>query len=215
MNKPIVLFDIDKTLFNGKVYIEQGLFPALEKEMGLNKTTLQQILDEYIKSLPKRTAFDPEAWIDLICQKTQADRAALAAIIYRTELFSASLFPEVKPIIDELSIDYVLGIFSEGVINWQRKKFDNMGIKYYFEQDLLFFSTDKTSDQFLETLPPQVIIVDDNLEMITKAQTREGIHVVWLNRDGEIADLPIRQIRDLTQLPATIEKIRRENPPQS
>lgn len=210
MEKQIILFDIDGTLFDGATYIEKYLFPALEKEFGIQVSSLRTSTQNYQKTLTKNTDFDPEAWIGEMVAEYRFETEKLRSYVYNLNYFFGSIFPEVKPTLQELTQTFSLGIYSEGVIDWQNKKIDYMGIRNYFEQDLTFISRDKVSASLLENLPSGAFIIDDKMKYVVALSNYDNLHPIWLNRESETSTLPVPQIKDLTQLLGKIAAIKRE-----
>lgn len=206
MQKQIILFDIDKTLFDGHLMFEKFLVPSLIKELGFDEKNIIQVQEEYKKTLEKHTDFNPEEFIYFLAKSKGIDSQPIFDIFYTPEFFSKSIFPEVKPILDELGENYILGIFSEGLKSWQSKKLDNMGIKNYFEQNLVFIERRKTASAVLRTLPEKAIIVDDNVDVIADLLNFGRVRPIWINRVSKPIIEGVREIKNLTELPAFLEK---------
>jgi len=210
MEKQLILLDFDKTLFDVRTFFEDQLFPALEKEFGVNRETLEDISKEYRETLSKSTQFNPQGWVEVAKKHFEIDVQRYFDILYTPEFFSASVYPEVIPTLTELSHDHLLGIYSEGVEEWQRKKIELSGLFNYFDQSLITVKEDKVSDLVIDNIPVGAIVVDDKIEVIAALKRREGIYPVWINRAGTQGMPNLREIRDLSQLLRMAEKIRGE-----
>jgi len=207
MEKQIVLFDIDGTLLDGSRFYEELFFPDLIKKLEFTQEEISKIWQEYKKSLEKNTDFNPEEFIDLLAKSKNIDLQTILDIFYTPEFFSKSLFPEVGPILTELQEDFVLGIFSEGFDFWQGKKLDNMGIKNYFEQNLVFIERRKTALAILENLPEGAIVVDNSVDVIRDLLKFGKVTPVWINRVDKPIMEGVEQIKSLVELPALLEKL--------
>jgi FMN phosphatase YigB (HAD superfamily) len=207
MQKQIILFDIDKTLFNGHSMFEKFLVPSLIEELGFDEENIIRAQKEYKKTLEKHTDFNPEEFIYFLAKSKGIDSEPIFDIFYTPEFFSESLFPEVKPILDELGENYNLGIFSEGLKSWQSKKLDNTGIKNYFEQSLVFIERRKTASAVLRSLPEKVIIIDDNVDVINNLLNFGRVRPIWINRVEKPSIEGAREIKNLTELPILLEKL--------
>ncbi len=210
MEKQLILLDFDKTLFNVKTFFEDFLFPALEREFNINRETFEDISKEYRESLTKSTQFNPSGWVEVAKRHFDIDPEAYFSILNTPEFYAKSLYPEVIPTLAELSHDYVLGIYSEAVKEWQIKKISLSGIINYFDQNLIMIREDKVSDLVIDNIPAGAIVVDDKMEVIAALKRKVGIYPIWINRAG-IQGIPsLREIRDLSQLLRMAEKIRGE-----
>lgn len=210
MEKQLILLDFDKTLFDIRTFFEDHLFPALEREFKLSRETFEDISKEYRETLSKSTQFNPSGWIEIAKRHFEIDVQRYLDILYTPEFFSASVYHEVIPTLTELSHDHVLGIYSEGVEEWQRKKIELSGLFNYFDQSLVTIKEDKVSDLVIDNIPVGAIVVDDKIEVIAALKRREGIYPVWINRAGVQGMPNLREIRDLSQLLRMAEKIRGE-----
>lgn len=211
MEKQLILFDFDKTLFNIKSYFADQLFPAAERELKMSGNVLENISKDYRETLTRSTQFDPEGWLEVAKRHGQFDVESFRELMTRPEFFQRAVFPEVFPSLTQLSQTYVLGIYSEANYNWQMKKLELSGLINYFDQKYISISNDKTSDEVIADLPVGAIVIDDKLEVIAALKRREEVHPIWINRRGLQGLTNVHEIRDLTQLARVVEEIIREN----
>lgn len=211
MDKQLILFDFDKTLFDIKFFFEKQLFPALEREFSVSQSTLDKISKEYKETLTKSTQFDPEEWMKVAGRHFEFEPDHFREVLLSPVFFEKSVYPEVIPTLIELSHDNVLGIYSEAVYEWQIKKVELSGLKNYFDQNFISISADKVSDLVIDQIPIGTIVVDDKLEVVAALKRREGIFPIWLNRLGLQGIPNLREIRDLSQLLRMSEQIKGVN----
>lgn len=211
MEKQLILFDFDKTLFNIKSYFEDQLFPAAEREMKVSRNILENISKDYKETLNRSTQFDPEGWLAVAKRHGQFDVEYFRDLMLAPEFFQKAVFPEVFPTLAELSKTYVLGIYSEAVYDWQMKKLTLSGLINYFDQNYISINTDKVSAQVIDNLPVGAIVIDDKLEVIAALKRREEIYPIWINRLGIQGLTNVHEIRDLTQVARVVEEIIREH----
>lgn len=215
MEKQIILFDIDSTLFDVDTYFTKNLNPALENELGISQASLEKIEKAYKDTLEKSTQFDPEGWIKE-AKKQLGDKAKnIADYVYKADFFVNSLYPEVIPLLNNLKNDYLLGIYSEGNFEWQNKKIELSGIKNYFEHKYISISDDKVSDSVLEWIPQNSVIVDDREDFILELEKLDKVSPVWLNRKMKEVPPNTKAIKDLLGLMPMLARIRLESSPQS
>jgi hypothetical protein len=215
MEKQIILFDIDKTLFDVNTYFSKNVWPAVEKDLKISKDQLDKVSEIYQETLSKSTEFDPEGWLRVAKKELGEKSKGIRDYIYNSDYFVKSLFNEVIPVLDELKEDYTLGIYSEGIDEWQRKKLEFSGINNYFEQKYMFIGPNKVSVVFLENLPRESIIIDDRSDFILELQKLDYVYPVWLNRTEKESLPNTKEVKDLTGLLPMMARIRLENPPQN
>lgn len=214
MEKQLILFDFDKTLFDTRGFFEEQLGPALEREFDLSQNIVEKISKTYRETLTKSTQFDPEGWLEVAQQHHDLDAEQWRTLLQNPVFYERSLFPEVIPTLIELSHDYVLGIYSEAVYEWQMKKISLSGLINYFDQKYIMISSDKVSDGMIDQIPFGAMIVDDKLEVIAALKRRTGIYPIWLNRSGLQGMPSVREIRDLSQILRVVEQIRASGGPK-
>lgn len=75
---------------------------------------------------------------------------------------------------------YRIGVFSEGTPHFQETKLKNLSIEKYLDKSLIFIGQSKRSDEFIEKLPP-AIIVDDNRDVCNILAGHKKHRVIHLN----------------------------------
>ena len=194
-----LLLDIDDTLLNTK-----KLISIINKQVlaiiKLSETELQALINQYLKQLD--TSFtNPEDYCNYLNKKLNPSaekKQQLIDVFYKkTQKYHNCLFADTK-IIPQLAEKYQLGIFSQGGEKFQTAKYLNSGLAQYFNSDLIFINTNKTAPQFLEKLPEEAIIIDNNLKIIKKLLSHQR-KAIWLNRKTK-EKLVAKTIFSLTEL---------------
>jgi phosphoglycolate phosphatase-like HAD superfamily hydrolase len=181
ITKPIILFDVDKTLIDTPKLFAEKVVTTLLNILDLYKEEYQFRNDAYQQTLHKYTDFEPIGYLQYISQ--QQDVTALAnATVYNPEFHKQSVFPDALPTLTKLQTTYQLGIFSEANLSWQQKKLELSEIKQFIEPDLTFIWRRKTDPEQLKSLPTGVTIIDDNEEVIGELTQVSTITPIWLNR---------------------------------
>ncbi|MDH5533070.1 MAG: HAD family hydrolase [Candidatus Pacebacteria bacterium] len=212
MEKQIILFDIDKTLFDVDTFFNKNLWPAVEKDLGISRAKLDKVSEVYKESISKGTEFDPKGWLKE-AKKQLGERAkGIEELFYNPDFFTSSLFPEVIPTLNNLRDDFILGVYSEGVDEWQRKKLELGGINNYFDQQYVSISSNKVSEMVLGWIPQKAVIIDDREDFILELAKLDKVYPIWINRTAKEALPNTMMITSLTQLLAMLERIRLENP---
>lgn len=212
MEKQIILFDIDNTLFDVNTFFSKNVWPAVEKDLKISKAKLDKVSEIYGKTLSKNTEFDPKGWLKVARKELGEKANEIKDYIYNPDFFVKSLFNEVIPALNELKEDYILGIYSEGIEEWQRKKIELSGLNNYFEQKYIIINPNKVSEQVLESIPKRATVVDDRSDVVLDLETVDDIYPVWLNRTEKQSLPNTKEIKTLTGLLPMMERIRLENP---
>jgi hypothetical protein len=199
----ITLFDIDKTIFDTKTSGERII-----KNIGLvTKRTpeeIERINGEYKSGLDSTTDFDSNDFLREVSRQTGSNIGDLTEVLFNPDNFV--LYPKtltlLKKLLDE---DYSLGIFSEGVLDWQMKKLILTGAIEYIDPSLIFIERRKLDLKAIEKIPNGVRVIDDKKEVIeTLFGVRPDLNLVWINRlNDEKKEAPkTRTIKSLDELVA-------------
>lgn len=204
MSKKIILFDIDKTIFNTELMSEEINF-------NLNRVLKNSDLDKFLsaktkykKDLKNEREFVPEDFISVLSFDFNfKDPKLLLKVFYSKRysyIYKQSVFRETLKVIDNLKNRYRLGVFSEGTAKFQNHKFNSLGLNEYFDKDLIFIVDAKDTKEVIDRLPKDVVIVDDK-ERICDFLFENNIDCVWLNRKDERKSDKYKTIHTLLELP--------------
>ena len=200
MNKKIILFDFDKTVSDTHGFVERFCL-EVNKKFSITPEVCKEVLHEYHLQLDSSTDFRPEGYAQEMYKKTGINQDLIKEIIFDPK--NHPLFPESFEVLTSLSKRCVLGIFSEGFEDWQKKKIQLDGIWDFFEPKMMIIERRKLLPESIEKIPKEATVVDDKKEVIkTLAQFRPDLKLVWINREGgdEISTPQIRTIKSLTEL---------------
>lgn len=201
MNEEIILFDMDRTIFDtdtlGKNF-KKNLVDATQTSI----EKIEKINSDYKANLESSTDFNPDEFLKEVEKETKVDLENLNQAFFSSKNFV--LYPEAIEIIRKLSEDnFVLGIFSEGAQEWQTKKLILTGIIDYFDPSLIFIERRKLLAESIDKIPNGVRVIDDKKEVIeTLANNRPDLKLIWINRlnDEKIETSQIRTIKELNDL---------------
>lgn len=198
----IMLFDIDKTIFDTKTSGER-----ISKSIGLiTRRTfeeIERINGEYKSGLDSTTDFDSNDFLREVSRQTGSNIEDLTEVLFNPDNFV--LYPKTlilfKKLLDE---DYSLGTFSEGVLDWQMKKLILTGAIKYLDPSLIFIERRKLGLKAIEKIPNGARVIDDKKEVVeTLFGVRPDLNLVWINRlNDEKLEAPpqIRTIKSLDGL---------------
>lgn len=199
MLENILLFDIDKTIFNteacGKRIIEK-----VGKALQITTDETERVINNYKRKLETTTDFNPDDFIKEASKEIGVDSSLVNQAVFLPDNFV--LYPETVEILEILKKrGNLLGVYSEGVLEWQKKKIVLTDLINYFDPSLLIIERRKLSQETISRLPSRATIVDDKKEVIeTLKRLRPDLNLIWLNRkDNETLD-EVRTIRSLSDL---------------
>ena len=199
----IILFDIDKTLFNVGYWFHELWLPALAVQPHIGLAELQMVSKALGQQLVEGSSFDPEIYCQAMAEKLSQPLTLIRSLFYDQPAFQAAVYPDVVPTLTALTSAWTLGIFSEGVPTWQAEKLRLCGLEQFFiDPDVVFLAQQKTTAEALARLPSSVV-VDDKLTVIESLASQDKFQPIWLQREVEsqIAPKgPITVITTLTEL---------------
>lgn len=204
--KPIILFDVDKTLIDTSKLFRHLILTELAAKTGLSADELNTKENEYIGSLPKYTDFDPINFLRFVTGEQDIDDLA-SKTVFNPLFHQQSVFADAKPLLSSLQTRYRLGIFSEAVQYWQERKLALAGLTPFFEPDITFIWRRKTDPAQLALLPTPVVIIDDNPDVIVELENVNGVTPIWINRINSPAITNATTITTLTELPTVLSNV--------
>lgn len=187
--KPIVLFDIDNTLFDAEKFrrkIFQETIKATEHKSpyGLEK----KIQDVYVASRRATGFFNPKLFIkDLIKElKIKTGSSVLEKLIFKEDIFLGNLYKETKQVLDLLSKNRLLtiGVFSTGHDSFQRKKIKEIQDLFHKEHIHIFIFKEKELQNIIKRYKEyRLYLIDDFLEILHRAKKlNKNVFTIWMKR---------------------------------
>ncbi|MEI7579902.1 MAG: HAD hydrolase-like protein [bacterium] len=184
MTQPIILFDIDFTLFDTDIFMyarDAYLAKLLQKDL---KIAVNYRV-EYFQTLTNRREFDPKEFCQFIAVNEYISATTLYQQMYEEKsLYQQALYPEVKEVLTKFQKqNYQIGIFSEGIESFQLNKLRFCEIFDFFDSEYIIIFADKTTPEALVSLPSQAWIVDDKSEILEKiAAIRQDLKLILIKR---------------------------------
>jgi len=202
--KETILFDIDYTLLNTHIF-KENYRNRIAKFLGISVEEFSKVEKGYVQRDIGFTDFNPEEYISFISRKHSASTSDVAKAFFDSENFKVTLYPEVTSVLENLSGDYKLGIFSEGLNDFQLLKLHKSGILKYFDQKAMFIFRRKLTQESLDLLPTGCFVVDDNNFVVEALCKISSFKPIWLNRKTNEKHPKCVTIFDLTNLRETLE----------
>lgn len=187
MNKKssIILFDIDYTLLNTaklKNLFNQEICQLLKIE----ERTLKRLNKEFSGRPRSHIEFSPRRYIDFLQDKAsrQFPEFELINLFFKKEIYyQTSLYSETIPVLRRLKKKFSLGIFSEGVEEFQRAKLELSGLMDYLNKKLVFIYGNKMGKaQLLVKKIEKAYIIDDDPKHIAVLAEIKDVSPIWVKR---------------------------------
>ncbi len=201
MQKGIILFDIDRTIFDTDHLINllyRNFSDIIDNNGSLG---FKEFWENTFSGSKHITS---EERLRLIVSTFGIKKIKPLLNIYYGKEFSYiykdSVFPETFEVIEKLKDKYRLGVYSEGTKRFQNNKFKSMELDKYIENDLVFIFDHKTNSESLSKIPKEAIIVDDK-ESVCEYLVDNGLTAIWLNRKDNRKSDRFQTIHNLIELP--------------
>ncbi len=201
--KPVILFDVDHTLFDTTTWFQEFLKPVLAEALNTETENIARVADEYVASLEKSTDFNATDFRQWLGEEFEVEADSIRKLFFTPQYFERSLYRDVKPCLHSLETDYTLGIFSEGVADWQRPKIELSGLQPFLDSQHVYIYRRKLLPEVLAALPA-CTIVDDRQDVVIAISDYEQLQPIWLNRHNQATDDVIPTIHSLTDLIAQL-----------
>jgi FMN phosphatase YigB (HAD superfamily) len=199
MEKEIILFDWDDTLFSKTEY-KKNLRSNLARICEVSEEKVFEFEEEYFNNLIKSGDFQIDDFVNSFSQKFNKKIELEDFSSDKLGIYSKALFPETISTLEFLKNHFNLGIYSQGFISLQKIKIQESGIENFFDEQQIYISRDKLDPAFIEMLPDGATIIDDKKEVIEKLKAIGRFNIIWINRkDDEIMD-GVTTIKNLTEL---------------
>lgn len=200
MNKKIILFDWDDTLFSKTEY-KKRLSAALANVTKIPEDEVWKFEEEYFESLDRSGDFRVDNFLQFISQKSEIKIDLTNFVNDNSNIYSGAVFSEVINVLNQLRNTFVLGVYSQGFNDLQRMKIKNSGLENYFDEKLIYINSNKLDPKFIATLPTESIIIDDKKEVIeTLKQLRFDLELIWINRIDDEKMPGVKTITSLREL---------------
>lgn len=203
MSKEIVLFDIDRTIFDTAGLTNFWVSSYAKIIDGATEEDIRMALDDFIGSLSADREFNPENFVEFVSARFNFKNPELLLdVVYGDDnkhLYRELIFPETHEILEKLGERYRVGIFSEGTLKYQNYKFKSMEISQYLDEDLVFILDHKTNPEVLSKIPEGAIVIDDK-ESVCRYLHDNGVRVIWLNKKDTTKSKDFDTIFDLKEV---------------
>lgn len=184
MNKELILFDWDDTLFSKNKFIN-NLGENLSNNCGVDNEIILNLEKEYVSGLSKSGDFRLDGFLNYLEQKFNNKIELKDYLSDKLGIYSTSLFEDTVSVLSKLKNNFILGIYSQGFDDLQKIKIEASGIKQFFNEQYVYVNKDKLSPKAIEQLPNGATIVDDKREVVKNLKALNCFNLIWVNRKSE------------------------------
>lgn len=198
VSERIILFDIDKTVFDtrasGKKYGQK-----LAERCHVGEEKIKESVESYRSQLESSTDFDPDELLARIETEYGVEKGNLEQVLFDQSNFI--LFPESGAVLEKLAKTSILGLFSEGRQQWQKKKMELTGIARFFDPKYVIVERRKMNEESIKKIPQGSTVIDDKRVVIERLkQLRPDLNLIWINRENEEKIEGVTNIKSLKDL---------------
>ncbi len=194
-----ILFDIDRTLFDTDQFVKNTQTSAA-KHLNVDLETLQKAKQEYTKTLTYDALFQPIDYTNHLGRTFGVDpEPLLSDFLHTQEHYRSAVFSESHEVLRALKQEKTLGVFSEGNLDFQRKKLEHTRLLSHFDPHHIYISERKLDPRVLDTIPKDAVIIDDK-PIIIEALHQMGRSAIWMNRKSKKKHPKVPTIFHLSEL---------------
>jgi phosphoglycolate phosphatase-like HAD superfamily hydrolase len=182
MRQTIVFFDIDGVIFDAQKFFA-GFCDKFVQTNNLDKKEREKLKNLYEEVKEEKGFFDPEAFLAKISSQYSITKEGLERLWWDEDSFGECLLID-ENFLKQIQEKAVVGIFSKGEINFQKKKiekFDNL----INPEDIYIFE-DKTvriSKVLARYRDYKIYVVDDNQKVLESfKQIDKFVYTILIKR---------------------------------
>lgn len=198
----IIFFDIDGTLFNPKLFLE-NFYVKLSEKFVLGNEFHDKLQAIYEQTRNEKGHFIPSFFLEKIIENfPQINIDGLKKIFWDIDLFKKSMYKDTSALID-LSKLASIGIFSKGEGEFQKNKLSS--IKNLLDDKNIYIFPDKIKEingVFGKYTDYKVFFVDNDIDVIEKAKSlTSNVFAILIDRSNNYVDnTSVTRVESLNQI---------------
>jgi FMN phosphatase YigB (HAD superfamily) len=202
MRKGIILFDIDRTIFDTDKMNYNYARKIIRLIGNVNEADFLSAKEKYKVTIKDSRGFVPEDFAKIICQELKYSHPEIIEDIFMKydEIYRDCIYPDFFDVLERLRSSFELGIFSEGNIRYQNCKLVFSGLSKLVNPEFIYIFDNKNTREVVNKLPKNAIVVDDK-ESVCEYLTKNGIRAIWLNKKDNRVSPNFPTIHNLLDLP--------------
>lgn len=187
--KPIVLFDIDYTMFDVK-HFDRNFHAYIAKLCDLDERLVQESSLKIMLDLIRKEHFlDIDKYLKLMLSGFKKEKyfKEVEQFLFGKDFFKNGFYSDVEVTIRTLKDMVRLGIFSQGDERLQGAKITQSGFRHFFEEKLVYLIKPKKID-FLPSIKKihgkdKVFLVEDKLSILHEVKKQiPSVFGIWIKR---------------------------------
>jgi phosphoglycolate phosphatase-like HAD superfamily hydrolase len=165
MKKVIILFDIDGTIFDAKKFFND-FYEKIAQRFSLNNKDVADLKVLYQNIKEKKGFFDPQTFLIEVSSRYAIKLGALEKLLWIESNFQQYLLIDEK-YFKKVQEKAIIGIFSKGEINFQKKKIELLK-DFIGPQHMHIFENkiEKISEVLEKYKGYKIFVVDDNEKIL-------------------------------------------------
>lgn len=206
----IILFDIDHTLLDtGKL---KKLFDyEICKTLKIKEEDLERFNQEFFRRLRSSIEFSPRLYIRFLEKRVPCHslKPTLLGLFFKSNVYyRKSLYFDTIPVLGKLRRKFSLGVFSEGVREFQLTKLKLSGLVDYLDKKIVFIYPNKKgkAGNLVERLG-SFYVVDDNPEHILALAKVRGVSPILIKRETRDLENQSSNFKLISSLSEICEKL--------
>lgn len=187
MQNKIILFDIDYTLWDTKIYRQQFYRVISEKCLIENRYFIEEAEKLYRDHIDKFKYFSPDIFAAKLISHFSLNikQEELLKIILDKNIFVNALYPNIEKTLEKLKKrGYTSGIFSRGRLVFQAMKIEVL--KNHFDEDHIYIleEKDKKIKKIIDKYRDyELFMVDDLPKILNFAKkTSSKVTTIWIKQ---------------------------------
>jgi phosphoglycolate phosphatase-like HAD superfamily hydrolase len=192
MRRTIVFFDIDGVIFDARRFFT-SFCEKFTQENNLNKEEAEKLQNLYREVKKEKGFFDPQVFLAQILSQYSVAKENLERLWWNEESFQKCLLIN-EDSLKKIQEKAIVGIFSKGEINFQKKKIEKFN-SLLNPQDIYIFEDKiiKINEVLAQYKDYKIYIVDDDPKVLESFKQANNIVFTILVKKGktEIANSQI------------------------
>ena len=187
--KPIVLFDIDYTMFDVK-HFDNNFHAYLSKLLDVDQKKVQDLSIKTILGLIKQEHFlDIDKYLKILLSGLGKEKylKEIEQFLFGKDFFKRGFYPDVEVTVRTLKEMFRLGVFSQGDKKLQGAKINQSGFEDIYDKKLIYIIKPRKLD-FLPSLKKlhtkdKVFLVEDKLSILHEVKKQmSSVFGIWVKR---------------------------------
>jgi phosphoglycolate phosphatase-like HAD superfamily hydrolase len=184
MRQTIVFFDIDGVIFDAQKFFTDFCDKFVQTN-NLDKKELEKLRNLYEEVKEEKDFFDPEVFLAKIISQDSITKEDLESLWWDEESFRECLLID-ENFLKQIQEKAVVGIFSKGEINFQKKKIERFNSLinpediYIFEDKIV-----KISKVLARYRDYKIYVVDDNQKVLESFKQIDNLIFTILIKKGQ------------------------------